>query len=122
MMRKILILINVQLKDAFQGLEEGKSSDCRLAVLLPAFEYIYKFVYISAESKSDEALRVLVPPGNDPPPPLGGLTMPITSYGSTKRPELLLMCNSSTLMNCCSTMLSCSYPVQVSYIIHLYFS
>ncbi|KAL1827943.1 hypothetical protein ACET3Z_006355 [Daucus carota] len=88
MMRKILILINVQLKDAFQGLEE--------------------------ESKSDEALRVLVPPGNDPPPPLGGLTMPITSYGSTKRPELLLMCNSSTLMNCCSTMLSCSYPVQVS--------
>lgn len=88
MMRKILILINVQLKDAFQGLEE--------------------------ESKSDDALRVLIPPGHDPPPPLGGLTMPITSNRSTKRPELLLMCSVSTLMNCCSTMLTCSYPVQVS--------
>ncbi|KAL8090247.1 uncharacterized protein LOC141697677 [Apium graveolens] len=88
MMRKILILMNVQLKDAFQGLEE--------------------------ESKSDEALRVLIPPGNDPPPPLGGLTMPITSYGSTKRPELLLMCSVSTLIDCCSTMLTCPYLIQVS--------
>lgn len=88
MMHKILISINFRLKDAFQGLEE--------------------------ETKNDEVMTVLVPPGKDPPTPLGGPTMSGTSYKATKRPELLLMCSVSTLMRCCCTMLTSSYPVQIT--------
>ncbi|KAH9656670.1 hypothetical protein KPL70_022773 [Citrus sinensis] len=46
-----------------------------------------------AEHKGTEAFRALVPPGKDPPPPLGGHTI-------------------SMLIFCCSTMLTSSYPVR----------
>lgn len=88
MMLKILLSINGHLNDAFQGLEE--------------------------ETKSNEAMRVLVPPGKDPPPPLGGSTMLETSDQTTKIPERLLMSSVSTLMLCCCTMLEGSYPVQIT--------
>ncbi|KAK3028729.1 hypothetical protein RJ639_037752, partial [Escallonia herrerae] len=84
MMQKVLLSINVHLSDAFQGLEE--------------------------ESQCNEAMRVLVPPGKEPPPPLGGQT---NSDLATKRPDQYLVSNVSTLMLCCSTMLTSSYPVQI---------
>ncbi|KAL5992129.1 hypothetical protein ACLOJK_013044 [Asimina triloba] len=80
MMQRILISINTDLKDAFQGLEEGK--------------------------KSDEIHRLLVPPGKDPPPLLGGQ--------ATKWIEQLLMSRVSTLIRCCCMMLTNHYPVQVT--------
>ncbi|KAA8534550.1 hypothetical protein F0562_032067 [Nyssa sinensis] len=89
MMQKILLSIHVHLNDAFQGLEEG--------------------------TVSNEAMRVLVPPGKDPPPPLGGQkTLGNASDQAAKRPERLLMSSVSTLMLCCCTMLTSSYPVQVT--------
>ncbi|KAI8031839.1 Proline-, glutamic acid- and leucine-rich protein 1 [Camellia lanceoleosa] len=87
MMQKILLSINVHLNDAFQGVEE--------------------------ESKNNEAMRLLIPPGKDPPPPLGGHTIGEALDQRTKRPERLQMSSVSTLMRCCCTMLTSSYPVQV---------
>ncbi|CAL5365279.1 unnamed protein product [Camellia sinensis] len=87
MMQKILLSINVHLNDAFQGVEE--------------------------ESKNNEAMRLLIPPGKDPPPPLGSHTIGEALDQRTKRPERLQMSSVSTLMRCCCTMLTSSYPVQV---------
>ncbi|GFQ03160.1 hypothetical protein PHJA_002459800 [Phtheirospermum japonicum] len=88
MMDKILIHINSQLNDAFQGLEE--------------------------EAKSTQTMRALVPSGKEPPLPLGGLAMSErTSDFSTRRPERLLGSGVSTLMQCCCDMLTISYPVMV---------
>ncbi|GFZ11211.1 hypothetical protein Acr_22g0006090 [Actinidia rufa] len=87
MMQKILLSINVHLNDTFQGVEE--------------------------ESKSIEAMRGLVPPGKDPPPPLGGHCTGEASDQRIKRPERLQMLSVSTLMRCCCTMLTSPYPVQV---------
>lgn len=84
MIHKILIAINILLNDSFQGLEE--------------------------ETKTSETMRVLVPPGKDPPPPLGGL--PVFDF-SNKSTERLSMTNISALMLCCSKMLTTSYPVPV---------
>ncbi|XP_059433960.1 uncharacterized protein LOC132167082 isoform X2 [Corylus avellana] len=89
MMQKILLLISGHLNDAFQGLEE--------------------------ESKRNEAVRLLVSAGKDPPPPLGGHTLSgEASDYPTRRSERLLMSNVSSLMLCCSMMLTSSYPVQVN--------
>ncbi|KAI9156964.1 hypothetical protein LWI28_014778 [Acer negundo] len=49
LMQKILLYINVHLNDIFEGLEE--------------------------ETKGSEAVRELVPPGKETPPPLGGHTL-----------------------------------------------
>lgn len=86
MMQKILLAINLLLNDSLQGLEE--------------------------ETTTNEAMRALVPPGKDPPPPLGGLTILDISNKAT-RPERLFMPSISALMLCCSTMLRTSYPVQI---------
>ncbi|KAF9591020.1 hypothetical protein IFM89_001230 [Coptis chinensis] len=99
MMQKILIFINVQLIDAFEGLEE--------------------------ETKSREAMTLLVQPGKDPPPPLGGCDTARGNAGkapssgeasnhAAERSEQLLFYKVSTLMQCCSMMLTNPYPVQVS--------
>ncbi|KAK9282790.1 hypothetical protein L1049_011011 [Liquidambar formosana] len=89
LMQKILISINVHLNDAFQGLEE--------------------------ETKCNEAIRLLVAPGKDPPPPLGGHIISGEALdNATRRSERLLMSRVSTLMLCCCTMLTSSYPVQVT--------
>ncbi|KAJ0657558.1 hypothetical protein HanLR1_Chr14g0548151 [Helianthus annuus] len=82
MIQKILIAVNVLLNDSFQGLEE--------------------------ETKT---MRALVSPGKDPPTPLGGLTIFDLSNKSTK-PERVSMGCISSLMLCCSTMLTSSYPAQ----------
>ncbi|KAL2539840.1 Armadillo-type fold [Abeliophyllum distichum] len=88
MMQKILLSINTQLNDAFQGLEE--------------------------EARSKETMRILLPPGKEPLQPLGGqaVSQEISDVGMRK-PEQLLVSRLSTLMYCCCTMLTNSYPVQV---------
>ncbi|KAK6156280.1 hypothetical protein DH2020_010528 [Rehmannia glutinosa] len=88
MMDKILLYINSQLNDAFQGLEE--------------------------EARSAQTMRALLPSGKEPPPPLSGLAASErTSDLSTRRPERLLGSRISTLMRCCCDMLTSSYPVMV---------
>ncbi|MBA0694893.1 hypothetical protein Goari_005157, partial [Gossypium aridum] len=82
MMQKFLISINDHLNEAFQGVEE--------------------------EAKSDEARRLLVPPGKDLPLPLGGASFKGTSSGRLPTATI------STLMFCCCKMLTSSYPVQVT--------
>ncbi|KAJ4972716.1 hypothetical protein NE237_005890 [Protea cynaroides] len=89
MMQKILILINVHLNYAFQGLEE--------------------------ETKCHEAMKCLVPPGKEPPPPLGGQTMSGEALDQAiKKSEKLLIPRVSMLVLCCCTMLTNPYPVQVT--------
>ncbi|KAL0322146.1 UNVERIFIED_CONTAM: hypothetical protein Scaly_2511000 [Sesamum calycinum] len=87
MMDKILLCLNSQLNDAFQGLEE--------------------------EVRSTQTLRALLPPGKDSPPPLGGLASEQSSDLSTRKPERLLGSRISTLMQCCCNMLTSPYPVMV---------
>ncbi|KAJ8644744.1 hypothetical protein MRB53_006492 [Persea americana] len=89
LMQKILISINMHLNDAFQGLEE--------------------------ETKSTEVVRLLVPPGKDPPPPLGGQSvLEEVSAQATKWFDQWLMLRVSTLMQCCCIMLTSPYTVQVT--------
>ncbi|XP_057803662.1 uncharacterized protein LOC131018988 isoform X2 [Salvia miltiorrhiza] len=88
MMNKILLYVNSQLNDAFQGLEE--------------------------ETRSAKAMRALLPAGKTPPPPLGGsATSEQNSDISTRSPERLLASRISSLLQCCSDMLTTSYPVMV---------
>nr|XP_023881665.1 uncharacterized protein LOC111994038 [Quercus suber] len=89
MIQKILLLLNAHLNDAFQGLDE--------------------------EGKCKEAVRLLVPPGKDLPPPLGAQILSgEASDNSTRKSEQSLMSSVSMLMLCCCTMLTSSYPVQVN--------
>ncbi|KAG9451263.1 hypothetical protein H6P81_011228 [Aristolochia fimbriata] len=90
LMQRILISINTCLSDAFQGLEE--------------------------ETKGAEFLRLLVPPGKDPPPPLGGhaLAHDQGSGQSKKKFQNFSISSMSTLMECGCLMLTNTYPVQVS--------
>nr|CAN73162.1 hypothetical protein VITISV_002553 [Vitis vinifera] len=95
MMQKVLLSINVNLNEAFQGLEEV-------------------FAYVT-EAKCNEAIRLLVPPGKDPPPPLGGKkTSGEVLDKAARKSEQLLMSSVTTLMLCCCKMLTTSYPVQVT--------
>lgn len=71
------------------------------------------FVFL-AENKGTEAVQALIPPGEDPPPPLGGHTLQGESVDdAAKRSERLTMFSISMLIFCCSTMLTSSYPVRV---------
>ncbi|XP_022739284.1 uncharacterized protein LOC111291678 [Durio zibethinus] len=89
MMQKILISINDYLNEAFQGVEE--------------------------EAKSNEARRLLVPPGRELPSPFGGHTsLEGASCKATRSSERLPTSTVSTLMFCCCKMLTSSYPVQVT--------
>ncbi|KAH7547750.1 hypothetical protein JRO89_XS14G0010300 [Xanthoceras sorbifolium] len=93
LMQKILLYINVRLNDVFQGLEE--------------------------ETKGGEAVRELVRPGKETPPPLGGHTLlEEATDKATKRSELLQMSSISMLMLCCCKMLTTLYPVKVTIPIH----
>lgn len=83
MMQKILISISDHLNEAFQGVEE--------------------------EGRADEARRLLVPPGKDPPSPLAG-----TSFKATRNSGRLPTATVSSLMFCCCKMLTSSYPYQVT--------
>ncbi|KAJ1429529.1 Pre-rRNA-processing protein RIX1, N-terminal [Sesbania bispinosa] len=89
MMQKILVLINDQLNLAFQGLEE--------------------------ETMRKEVIRLLVLPGKQPLPPLGGhVSGEEASNKAIKRSEQSLMSNVSILMFGCCKMLTNSYPVKVN--------
>ncbi|XP_010257020.1 PREDICTED: proline-, glutamic acid- and leucine-rich protein 1-like isoform X2 [Nelumbo nucifera] len=89
MMQKILISINAHLDDAFQGLEE--------------------------ETKSNEVIRHLVPPGKEPPPPLGGQPMSgEASNQATKASEQFILHRVSLLVCSCCTMLTNPYTIQVT--------
>ncbi|KAF4367940.1 hypothetical protein F8388_002551 [Cannabis sativa] len=90
MMQKILIWINNHLNDTFQGFEE--------------------------ETRHySEAMRLLLPPGKDVPPPFGGLTvLGEQQHNMQKRSEHVLTSSVSALMIFCSTMLTSSYPAQVT--------
>lgn len=65
-------------------------------------------------------MRLLVPPGKDPPPPLGGQLMSEGSKKATNMHPRLLISQVSTLMHCCCMMLSTPYPVQVEFMYSLY--
>lgn len=58
-------------------------------------------------------MRILVPPGKDPPPPLGGQVVGEASDQRIKRSQQLQISSVSTLMRCSCTMLTSTYPVQV---------
>nr|XP_016498511.1 PREDICTED: proline-, glutamic acid- and leucine-rich protein 1-like isoform X1 [Nicotiana tabacum] len=88
MMQKIMLSINIQLNAAFQGLEQ--------------------------ETRSTEAMRLLLPPGKDPPPPLGGQSLYSQTSDKMMRPEHLQISRISTLIFCCCKLLTTSYPFQVS--------
>ncbi|KAL6181033.1 hypothetical protein ACLB2K_047691 [Fragaria x ananassa] len=93
MIQKVLLSINRHLNDVFQGFEE--------------------------ETKRREGIRLLVPPEKDPPPPLGGNTLTgEASEEARKRSHSSLVSSVSALIICCSTMLTSSYPVQVTAPIH----
>ncbi|EEF41201.1 conserved hypothetical protein [Ricinus communis] len=86
MMRKILLLVNGYLTEIFHGLEE--------------------------ETKWDEAVRLLVPPGEATPIAIWSQNLlEETSDKARKRSKLSSV---STLMLSCCTMLTTSYPVQVT--------
>lgn len=71
----------------------------------------------TTETKSSEAIRLLLPPGKDPPPPLGGVVSSGEAlHGVRRMPEYSLMSSVSTLMLCCCMMLTTSYPVQVVFL------
>lgn len=88
MMQKIMLSINNQLNDAFQGLEK--------------------------ETIRTEAMRLLLPPGKDPPPPLGGQSLSRGTADNTMRPEHLQISRISILIFCCCKLLTSSYPFQVA--------
>ncbi|XP_044462220.1 proline-, glutamic acid- and leucine-rich protein 1-like isoform X3 [Mangifera indica] len=86
MIQKILLLINVHLNDFFDGFEE--------------------------ETKGSEAVRALVSPGKDPPPPLGGYTL--LGEALDKATKQLPISTISVLILSCCIMLTSPYPVQVT--------
>ncbi|GAB4836284.1 hypothetical protein Ancab_001200 [Ancistrocladus abbreviatus] len=86
MIQKIILAISLQLNDALEGLEE--------------------------DGKRNAAVMLLVPPGKDPPPQLGGLGE--ASNMAQSRAGQLLVPTVCALMQCCSTMFTSSFPVQVT--------
>ncbi|TVU32378.1 hypothetical protein EJB05_24107 [Eragrostis curvula] len=88
MIRKILIMVNNLLDDAFTGLEE--------------------------EKKGHEIMLLLVPPGTDPPPTLGNELRSGGNVHVTKKFRQRTVPAISALIHCCSMMLTSYYPVQVN--------
>ncbi|XP_072960593.1 uncharacterized protein [Typha angustifolia] len=89
MMQKILIFIVMLLNDAFEGLEE--------------------------ENKRSEVMKLLVPPGKDPPPLFGGqLRYEEEPDHATRSLHGSVVPMVSTLIYCCCDMLTNPYPVQVT--------
>ncbi|KAK9146707.1 hypothetical protein Sjap_006610 [Stephania japonica] len=94
MMQKILKSINDFLTDALQDPED--------------------------ETKSVEIMRLLVPPGKAPPPPLGGIEFSRKMQDQAAlRSEEWLFSRVSMLMLCCCRMLTNPFPVQVTVPIHV---
>lgn len=70
------------------------------------------FLHYTAEIRSHEAIRLLVPPGKHLPP-LGGLALSGEPSSNSRRSENLQTSSVSALMLCCCSMITSSYPVQV---------
>lgn len=67
-----------------------------------------------AETMRNEFVRLLVLPGKQPPPPLGGHGSTEEAINkATKRSEQSLMSNVSVLMSGCCMMLTNTYPIKV---------
>lgn len=67
------------------------------------------------DSKGIEVVRLLILPGKDPPPPLGCCSQSEGSLDKIKKSsERMLTSSISTLMVCCSTMITSSYNHQVA--------
>ncbi|XP_066317836.1 uncharacterized protein [Miscanthus floridulus] len=92
MIRRILIMVNNLLNDAFIGLEE--------------------------EKKGHDIMLLLVPPGADPLPTLGDEVMPGGNVHVMKKFRVFTVPTISALTHCCSVMLTSYYPVQVNVPIH----
>lgn len=92
MIRRILIVVNNLLNDAFIGLEE--------------------------EKKGHDIMLLLVPPGTDPLPTLGDEVMPGGNVHIMKKFRVFTVPTISALTLCCSVMLTSYYPVQVNVPIH----
>ncbi|CAN6251339.1 unnamed protein product [Urochloa humidicola] len=88
MIRRILIVVNNLLNDAFIGLEEEKNGR--------------------------DIMLLLVPPGTDPPPTLGDQVRSGGNVHITKKFRVCTVPTISALMHCCSVMLTSYYPVQVN--------
>ncbi|WOL18805.1 proline-, glutamic acid- and leucine-rich protein 1 [Canna indica] len=89
MMQKIIIEIDMLLDDALQGLE--------------------------GELKGSTVVRLLIPPGRDPPPQLGlKLRLKEAPVEAIKRFRELVVPTVSTLIHCCYMMLTNPYPIQVT--------
>ncbi|KAJ1283929.1 hypothetical protein BS78_03G164900 [Paspalum vaginatum] len=88
MLRRILIVVNNLLNDAFIGLEE--------------------------EKKGHGIMLLLVPPGADPPPTLADQIRSEGNVHVTKKFRACTVPIISALMHCCSVMLTSYYPVQVN--------
>uniref|UniRef100_A0A804PEW4 Pre-rRNA-processing protein RIX1 N-terminal domain-containing protein n=1 Tax=Zea mays TaxID=4577 RepID=A0A804PEW4_MAIZE len=87
MIRRILIVVNNLLNDAFIGLEE--------------------------EKKGHDIMLLLVPPGTDPLPTLGDEVMPGGNVHIMKKFRVFTVPTISALTLCCSVMLTSYYPVNV---------
>ncbi|TKW38731.1 hypothetical protein SEVIR_1G135200v4 [Setaria viridis] len=88
MIRRILIVVNNLLNDAFIGLEEEKNGH--------------------------DIMLLLVPPGADSPPTLGDQVRSGGDVHVTKKFRAYTVPTISALMHCCSVMLTSYYPVQVN--------
>ncbi|KAK4268227.1 hypothetical protein QN277_024913 [Acacia crassicarpa] len=85
LMQKILVVINDQLNHSFQCLEE--------------------------ETRRYEFVKLLVQPGKDPPAALGGYVSTEKASYTEKLSSVSII---STLLHCCCTMLTNSYPFKVN--------
>lgn len=89
MMQRVLLAINAHLNNAFQGFEDV--------------------------TQVNDAIVPLLPPGKEPPPPLGGPSVEAESVElARKKFWQVLVPRVSSLLHCCCMMLTNPYPVQVT--------
>lgn len=97
------LLFNIHLTVSFEG-----------KYICVCIYYLETRLAFLVENKGTEAVRALVPPGKDPPPPLGDhMLLGEAVDDAAKRSERLTTSSISMLIFCCSTMLTSSYPVRV---------
>lgn len=112
MMQKIIIEIDMLLSNALEGLEGGIPSYCLWSMSL--FLFCLTYHLFGAETKGSTVVRLLIPPGKDPPSRLGVQSrLREASELPTKMFHELIFPTISTLMHCCCLMLTNPFPTQV---------
>lgn len=112
MMQKIIIEIDMLLSNALEGLEGGIPSYCLWSMTL--FLFCVTYHLFVAETKGSTVVRLLIPPGKDPPSRLGVQSrLREASELPTKMFHELIFPTISTLMHCCCLMLTNPFPTQV---------